>query len=141
MKLENSFWKISKKLSNWLNTPIAAIGAVTVIVVWFFSGFIFQWSDAHSMFINTFTNVVTFLIVFLIENAQNRNAAAVHLKLDELLEIQEAAQKHLVSIEEVPEKDFKHVVKTQRNKRKKTKNNLTRDRLEAVPAGSHKPNT
>ena len=77
------------------------------------------------MFINTFTNVVTFLIVFLIENAQNRNAKAVHLKLDELLESHEPAKKHLVSIEDASEKDFKHVVRTARNK-KKVKNNLSR---------------
>ena len=86
-----------------LGSPIALVLAASVIVVWLLSGPIFGFSDTWQLVINTATTIVTFLMVFVIQNSQNRDAKAVHAKLDELIRAVDAARNEFVDAEEEPE--------------------------------------
>jgi low affinity Fe/Cu permease len=86
--------------------PLAFITACTIIVVWVVTGPIFAWSDTWQLVINTGTTIVTFLMVFLIQNTQNRDSHAVQLKLDELIRAVEGAHNALLDIEELTEEEL-----------------------------------
>src|ERR1043165_7213736 len=79
------------------------MAAVLIIVVWAATGPAFQYSDTWQLVINTGTTIVTFLMVFLIQNTQNRDARAIHLKLDELLRAQEGARTSMANLENLPD--------------------------------------
>ncbi len=84
----------------------AFVVALTVILVWAITGPVFGFSDTWQLVINTGTTIVTFLMVFLIQNTQNRDARALHLKLDELLRALTAARTGLVDLEDLSEKEL-----------------------------------
>jgi low affinity Fe/Cu permease len=85
------------------------IAAVLIIVVWGASGPGFGYSDTWQLVINTGTTIVTFLMVFLIQNTQNRDARAIHLKLDELLRAQEGARTSMANLENLPDEELKRL--------------------------------
>jgi low affinity Fe/Cu permease len=85
--------------SNWLGSKWAFAGAGLVIVIWAVTGPIFHFSDPWELIINTGTTIVTFLMVFLIQNTQNRDARAIHLKLDELIRAIDKARDQMIDIE------------------------------------------
>jgi len=80
-----------------------------VIVIWALSGPAFGFSDTWQLFINTGTTVLTFLMVFLIQNSQNRDSAAMHLKLDELIRSVKDAHNNLIDSENMTQKDLDHL--------------------------------
>ena len=82
------------------------LGAILVIVVWAVSGPLFAFSDTWQLVINTFTTLVTFLMVFLIQNTQNRDARAMHLKLDELIRSIEAADNAIIRAEDETDEEL-----------------------------------
>jgi low affinity Fe/Cu permease len=84
---------------------------VLVIIVWALTGPIFGFSDTWQLIINTGTTIVTFLMVFLIQNTQNRDAKAVHLKLDELIRALQGARNHLVDLEELSDDELQKIEK------------------------------
>src|SRR5881398_3675137 len=84
-KVRDAFSVFARKSSEVLGTAWAFIIAIAVIVMWALTGHVFHYSDTWQLIINTGTTIVTFLMVFLIQNTQNRDAKAVHLKLDELI--------------------------------------------------------
>ncbi len=86
--------------------PTTFLCALLVIVVWAISGPIFKFSDTWQLVINTGTTIVTFLMVFLIQNTQNRDARAVQIKLDELIVATRGARNALLDIENLEEKDL-----------------------------------
>jgi low affinity Fe/Cu permease len=98
------------RFANWTartsGHPAAFVIAVLVILVWAITGPIFAWSDTWQLVINTGTTIVTFLMVFLIQNTQNRDSHAVQLKLDELIRAVEGAHNALLDIEELNEKEL-----------------------------------
>lgn len=94
-----TFPKIASKASAWLGSARAFILAVLLVVGWGVTGPLFDYSDGWSLFINTVTTVITFIAVFLIQNTQNRDMVAIHLKLDELIRVSEA-RNVLINIEE-----------------------------------------
>src|SRR3972149_11932628 len=100
------FHKIASRISNLVGSPIAFIGALLVIGAWAFTGPVFGFSDTWQLVINTGTTIVTFLMVFLIQNTQNRDAKAFHLKLDELLKGVKGARAGLIDIEELPDSEL-----------------------------------
>src|ERR671928_279308 len=100
------FRKFSSKTSQIVGSSWAFIIAVIVIVGWAISGPIFHFSDTWQLIINTGTTIVTFLMVFLIQNTQNRDAKAIHLKLDELLRAMEGARTGMVDLERLSDKDL-----------------------------------
>src|SRR6202790_5773808 len=86
----------ARKSSNVLGSPWAFVIAIVIIVVWAATGPTFHYSDTWQLIINTGTTIVTFLMVFIIQNTQNRDAKAVHLKLDELIRALGPARNKLV---------------------------------------------
>jgi low affinity Fe/Cu permease len=97
------FRRLAHRVSMAVGTPGAFLVAVGVILVWAVTGPLFQFSDTWQLVINTGTTIVTFLMVFLIQNAQNRDARAFHLKLDELLRGVAGARTGLVNLEDLPD--------------------------------------
>jgi low affinity Fe/Cu permease len=106
------FRAFAQRISNVTGTPWAFLIAVAVIVIWAVSGPLFGYSDTWQLVINTGTTIVTFLMVFLIQNTQNRDAVALHLKLDELLRAVEGArEKKFVDLEEKSDEVVQEVKK------------------------------
>ncbi|MEK8090771.1 low affinity iron permease family protein [Thermithiobacillus plumbiphilus] len=101
------FRKFAHTTSERMGSPWAFVMAVSVIMVWAITGPVFHFSDTWQLIINTGTTIVTFLMVFLIQNTQNRDAVAVHLKLDELLRAMEGARTGLVDLEDMTDEELK----------------------------------
>jgi low affinity Fe/Cu permease len=101
---------------------------VLVIVVWILTGPTFHFSDTWQLIINTATTVITFLMVFLIQNTQNRDAKAVHLKLDEIIRALKGARNQLVDLEDLSDEDLKKLEEQFRRLRAKAESNGTRSR-------------
>lgn len=93
------FARFAAGASAWLGSKWAFSWAVLVIVAWAASGFVFHYSDTWQLVINTGTTIVTFLMVFLIQNTQNRDARAINLKLDELIHALDKARDQMINIE------------------------------------------
>lgn len=100
------FRRFAHKTSAVVGSPWAFILAVLVIIIWAVTGPIFHFSDTWQLVINTSTTIVTFLMVFLIQNTQNRDAKAIHLKLDELIRSVEQARNRLVDLEDMSDEEL-----------------------------------
>jgi low affinity Fe/Cu permease len=106
---EATFHNMAKGTSTAVGRPKSFFIAVAVIVVWAFTGPFFHFSDTWQLIINTGTTIVTFLMVFLIQNTQNRDSKALHLKLDELLRANHAARNTLVDLENMTDEELKEL--------------------------------
>lgn len=100
------FRKFSVTVSKATGSAPAFMLAFLLIAVWFLTGPIFGYSDTWQLVINTFTTIVTFLMVFLIQNTQNRDTKAVHLKLDELLRSAKGARNIMIEIEKLSDDEL-----------------------------------
>lgn len=103
------FRKFAHQISILAGSPWVFILAVAVIALWALTGPLFGFSDTWQLVINTGTTIITFLMVFLIQNTQNRDAQAIHLKLDELLRATKEARMDLVDLENLPDEDLHHL--------------------------------
>jgi low affinity Fe/Cu permease len=110
-RVRDAFAIVARKTSNALGSAWGFSVAVLVIVVWALTGPIFGFSDTWQLIINTGTTIVTFLMVFLIQNTQNRDAKAVHLKLDELIRALQGARNNLVDLEALSDDELKKIEK------------------------------
>ena len=104
--VSDAFRGFAHRSSTLLGSAWAFCGAVLVIVIWLVTGPAFHFSDTWQLIINTATTVITFLMVFLIQNTQNRDAKAVHLKLDELIRAVKGARNQLVDLENLSDDDL-----------------------------------
>jgi low affinity Fe/Cu permease len=100
------FHAFAARMSQWAGSPVAFFLAVAIILGWAVAGPAFGFSDTWQLVINTGTTIITFLIVFLIQNTQNRDARAVHLKLDELIKAVKGARTQLVDLEEMSDEEL-----------------------------------
>jgi low affinity Fe/Cu permease len=106
-RIRDAFGVFARKTSTVLGSAWAFVLAILVIIIWAMTGPTFHYSDTWQLIINTGTTIVTFLMVFLIQNTQNRDAKAVHLKLDELIRALGPARNHLVDLEKLSDDDLK----------------------------------
>lgn len=105
-EMGESFHKFANIISSITGSPWAFIGGFFIIIIWVLTGPVFNFSDTWQLVINTGTTIITFLMVFLIQNTQNRDAKAIHLKLDELLKGVKGARTGLVDIENLPDEEL-----------------------------------
>ena len=97
----------ARRVTEWAGSSWAFVGAIGVIVIWVATGPLFRFSDTWQLVINTGTTIVTFLMVFLIQRAQNKDAQAVHLKLNELVAALEGASNRLINVEDLTEEEVR----------------------------------
>src|SRR5690349_19814254 len=97
--MDQFFTRVASRSASWLGQPLAFIGSMVLIVVWAISGPFLHYSDTWQLIVNTATTVLTFLAVFLIQNSQNRDGAAMQAKLDEILRALDNAREQFVGIE------------------------------------------
>jgi low affinity Fe/Cu permease len=104
--MKGLFRKFAQRTSKMVGSSWAFILAVLLILVWAITGPLFHYSDTWQLVINTGTTIITFLMVFLIQNTQNRDAKAIHLKLDELIRGVKGARTHLVDLETMSDEEL-----------------------------------
>ena len=107
--VRDAFRCFAQRSSSVLGSAWSFCGAVLIIVVWLVTGPTFHFSDTWQLIINTATTVVTFLMVFLIQNTQNRDAKAIHLKLDELIRAKKGARNALVDLENCTDEELEQI--------------------------------
>ncbi len=103
------FYKLARQTSEAVGSPFASIAAVATVIIWAVTGPIFKFSDTWQLVINTGTTIVTFLMVFLIQNSQNRDAKAVQIKLDELIRSIDSARNQIIDVENSSEKELQEL--------------------------------
>ncbi|MEO5586179.1 MAG: low affinity iron permease family protein [Novosphingobium sp.] len=104
--MDRIFTKIANKCSHWMGQPVAFVASVSLIIIWALCGPILHYSDTWQLIVNTATTVMTFLAVFLIQNSQNRDGAAMQAKLDEILRALENAREEFVGIEHMTDAEI-----------------------------------
>jgi low affinity Fe/Cu permease len=114
MKLGRQTWadrteRFSTFISQWAGSSTALISSLIVVIAWAVAGPLFKYSDSWQLIINTVTNVATFVMVFLIQRAQNKDALAVQIKLSELLAAARGSEDPVVAIEELSESELRRM--------------------------------
>jgi low affinity Fe/Cu permease len=104
--MKDIFRTIANRISAWTGTATVFLGAVLIVIIWGTTGPMFQFSDTWQLVINTGTTIITFLMVFLIQNTQNRDGKAVQLKLDELIRATKGARNQYVGLEDLSDADL-----------------------------------
>jgi low affinity Fe/Cu permease len=110
-RLSAMFQKMSAKVTKATGSPLAFTIALGVILIWGITGPIFKFSDTWQLVINTGTTIITFLMVFIIQQSQNKDTVAIHLKLNELIASHERASNRLVDIEDLTEEELEKIKK------------------------------
>jgi low affinity Fe/Cu permease len=105
--MRNLFRRFASGIAGMMGSPWAFVTAALIVILWALTGPLFRFSDSWQLTINTGTTIVTFLMVFVIQNTQNRDALALHLKLDELLRAVAEARTSLVDLEELSDEEIK----------------------------------
>jgi low affinity Fe/Cu permease len=133
-KVANAFHLFAKKTAEVMGTPAVFFASVVLIVLWLVAGPIYHFSDTWQLVINTATTIVTFLMVFLIQNTQNRDSRTLHLKLDELIKTAHGANNSLLDLDKLSdtqlqqlEQQYKRLCDEGRSRRHKAKKNIDRE--------------
>jgi low affinity Fe/Cu permease len=129
--LSGTFGYFAARVSHWVGSSWVFLIALGLVVAWGATGPIFHYSNTWQLVINTATTIVTFLMVFLIQNTQNRDARAIHLKLDEIIRSIKHAHNEMIDIEKLSDDELESLAKTYENlraeserRRKTTKNKI-----------------
>ena len=101
--MDRHFTAFATRISGWVGQPAAFVLALLSIIIWGATGPIFGFSDTWQLIVNTTTTIITFLMVFLIQNAQNRDAASIQAKLDEVIRATDGARNSFIGIEHLSE--------------------------------------
>ena len=134
--LSGWFAHFAQKTATWSGHPLAFLLASTIVIVWIVSGPLFGYSDTWQLVINTGTTIVTFLMVFLIQNTQNRDMMAVQLKLSELVLAMKGAENKFAAIEDLSDEELEDLHNDCRKRAEMTEAHLARrkDKSSDVPA-------
>ena len=130
------FRKLAKKISNLSGSTAAFTGAILIVFSWALAGPIFDFSNTWQLFINTFTTITTFLMVFLIQNTQNRDAKAVQLKLDELI-LATRGRDALVDLEDMTDGELEALDREFRDIHNRQATSATMKRLHVKVQAAH----
>lgn len=131
--MKEKFRLLAQRISNGVGSAIAFLIAMLGIFIWALCGPFFHFSDTWQLIINTSTTIITFLMVFLIQNTQNRDARAIHLKLDELIRADIHARNHLIDLEALSDKELDHLHEEFCREQKRTET-----RIEDIEKRRHK---
>lgn len=107
--MDHIFTLIATRIAGFAGRPVAFISALGIILLWSATGSLFDYSDTWQLVVNTATTIVTFLMVFLIQNSQNRDAAAMQAKLDELIRAVDSARAQFIGIEHLTDREIEKV--------------------------------
>jgi low affinity Fe/Cu permease len=129
--VEKHFTKVANEVAYLAGKPLTFIACVALIIIWAASGPVFGFSDTWQLIINTSTTIVTFLMVFLIQNTQNRDGAAVQAKLDELIRVSKA-QNDFIGIEHLTEAEVEEFRTKCEDAAKKAGEEISRTQGEAA---------
>jgi len=110
-KRRSLFTRFTTRVSQLAGRPVAFVAALAIVVAWAASGPVFGYSETWQLVINTGTTIITFLMVFVIQASQNRDTAALHLKLDELLRVTDRAHNALLNIDTIDEEHLERLRK------------------------------
>jgi low affinity Fe/Cu permease len=127
---------MSNAISKVVGSPQMFVAAVAFVVVWAASGPAFQYSDSWQLIVNTTTTIITFLIVILIQNTQNRDTRAIQIKLDELIKKTKGASNFFVNIEEVDDAELARLQEEFKTFREKYEARIARAKEKAEVANS-----
>ena len=122
-EVSDAFRIFARRSSMVLGSAWAFASAILIIVIWALTGPMFHYSNTWQLIINTGTTIVTFLMVFLIQNTQNRDAKAAHLKLDEIIRALKGARNQLIDLEKLSDEDLTALEKQFEQVRKKAERN------------------
>jgi low affinity Fe/Cu permease len=109
--VSSMFGRFAARVARWVGSSWLFFGAVALVVIWGLTGPLFHYSDTWQLVINTATTIVTFLMVFLIQNTQNRDAKAIHLKLDEIIRSIQRAHNEMIDIEKLSDDELEDLAK------------------------------
>src|SRR3954449_8446397 len=104
------FTKFATKVSDLSGSSMAFLGALMVVIIWMVTGPVFNYSDTWQLVINTVTSVATFLMVFLIQNAQSRDTKALHVKLNEIIHVIGPAHNELIDVENLTDEELEKIL-------------------------------
>lgn len=120
-KVNDFFTKFTTTISTWLGRPVIFISALIVLILWGISGPVLGFSDTWQLIINTSTTIVTFLMVFIIQNTQNRDNLAINIKLDAVMKKLDISDDELIEAEEASDKKLENRIKeVQKNAERKS---------------------
>jgi low affinity Fe/Cu permease len=126
----HAFTHFAKWTAHMAGQPLAFVLAVSVIVIWAATGPVFGFNDTWQLVVNTATTIVTFLMVFLIQNTQNRDTGAMQAKLDELIRAIDGAHNALLDLEELDEEEIEHIRRDYRNLAAKARKAIEKGRTD-----------
>jgi low affinity Fe/Cu permease len=107
--IREAFRQFAKRSAEAVGTPTASLASIALILVWGSMGPVFHYSDTWQLVINTATTIITFLMVFLIQNTQNRDSKAIHLKLDELIKAMRGARNSVIDLDSLTDDQLKRL--------------------------------
>ncbi len=135
--MSDLFRKLANRISAWTGTAWAFLLALSVVIIWAITGPAFNYSSTWQLVINTGTTIVTFLMVFLIQNTQNRDGKAIQLKLDELIRTSGAARDALVDVEDLTDEELAKLDQEFKDLREQLSPTSTVHKIHAKIAAEH----
>ena len=138
--IERTFTRIANQVAHLAGLPVTFACCCLIVLVWAMSGPVFGFSDTWQLIINTGTTIVTFLMVFLIQNTQNRDGAAMQAKLDELIRVSKG-HNHFIGIEHLTESEVEDIRRTCENAVKRHEKQVAKETAQEVlkeEGGPHK---